>query len=421
VKRNEPVESFRGWGLLGLSTLAISLTLPGQTIGVSPFTDHLIEDLSISATSLSTAYLVGTITGSLAMPSIGRWVDRVGVRKTMLLIATAFSIAIGYMGTVQHLWMLVVGFIGIRMLGQGALSLVGQTSIALWFDEKRGFAFGLSMTASASLMSLGPLGLTFLINEFGWRWAWIFSACCVMVLLVPATWRWMVDRPESLGQQPDGQTPSPNHLKVKAEQFTVSEALHTRAFWVLTGVMVVSSALITGVTFHHFSLMESAGLTTAQAATVFIPQMLGTIASGFVWAWLTDRTSPRLLLISCQASLLAAHLSYAWVKPGFGAALYSTLLGINGGSIRALASALYPKWFGTDHIGAIRGVATAFGVGASAVGPLIVAIGFRATGDYVTLNFFLALTPAAAIIAALFVQAPRKAMSSPSMYSGEIS
>ena len=126
--------------------------------------------------------------------------------------------------------------------------------------------------------------------------------------------------------------------------------------------------------------MESAGLTTAQAATVFIPQMLGTIASGFVWAWLTDRTSPRLLLVSCQASLLAAHLSYAWVKPGFGAALYSTLLGINGGSIRALASALYPKWFGTDHIGGIRGVATAFGVGASAVGPLIVAVGFSHWG-----------------------------------------
>ena len=130
MKRSEPVEAFRGWGLLGLSTLAISLTLPGQTIGVAPFADHLIQDLSISATSLSTAYLVGTITGSLAMPSIGRWVDRAGVRKTMLLIATAFSIAIGYMGTVQHLWMLVIGFIGIRMLGQGALSLVGQTSIA---------------------------------------------------------------------------------------------------------------------------------------------------------------------------------------------------------------------------------------------------------------------------------------------------
>ena len=230
------------------------------------------------------------------MPSIGRWVDRAGVRKTMLLIATAFSVAIAYMGTVRHFWMLIVGFIGIRMLGQGALSLVGQTSIALWFDEKRGFAFGLSMTASAGLMSLGPLGLTFLIDKFGWRWAWVFSACCVVVcwsLRLGDGW-WIV--PSQLGQQPDGRGPSSDYVKVSAEQFTVSEALHTKSVWVLTGVMVVSSALITGVTFHHFALMESAGLTTAQAATVFIPQMLGTIASGFIWAWLTDRTSP---LVTC--------------------------------------------------------------------------------------------------------------------------
>jgi len=75
---------------------------------------------------------------------------------------------------------------------------------------------------------------------------------------------------------------------------------------------------------------------------------------------------------------------------------------------------LYPKWFGTDNIGAIRGVATAFGVGASAVGPLIVALGFQLTGDYVELNLLLALVPAVAIISALFVKTPHKATGSPS-------
>jgi len=84
------------------------------------------------------------------------------------------------------------------------------------------------------------------------------------------------------------------------------------------------------------------------------------------------------------------------------------LLGVNGGSIRALTSALYPKWFGTENIGAIRGVATAFGVGASAIGPLIVALGFRATGDYVTLNYFLALIPALAMLASFVIKAPQK-------------
>ena len=402
------VEPFRGWGLLGLSTLAISLTLPGQTIGVSSFADHLTTDLAISATSLSTAYLIGTISGSLAMPTIGRWIDRTGVRKTMILIATAFSIAVAYMGTVRHLWMLVIGFVGIRMLGQGALSLVGQTSIALWFDQKRGLAFGLSMTASAGLMSLGPLGLTSLIENFGWRWAWIISALCIFLILVPATWRWMEDRPESLGQRPDGGSSQAGDVSTVIDHYTVKEAAATNAFWVLTGVMVVSSALITGVTFHHFALMEAAGLTTGEAAAVFVPQMVGTVAAGFIWAWLTDRVSAKFLLVSCQASLLGAHLSYAWVSPGIGAAIYSLLLGANGGSIRALASALYPKWFGTENIGAIRGLATAFGVGASAIGPLIVALGFRATGDYVSLNYFLALVPGVAIFASFLLKAPKK-------------
>jgi len=411
VDQATKVEPFRGWGLLGLSTLAISLTLPGQTIGVSSFADHLTNDLAISATSLSTAYLIGTISGSLAMPAIGRWIDRTGVRKTMILIATAFSIAVAYMGTVRHLWMLVIGFVGIRMLGQGALSLVGQTSIALWFEQKRGLAFGLSMTASAGLMSLGPLGLTSLIENFGWRWAWVISAICIFLILVPATWRWMEDRPDSIGQQPDGLPSHAQDVGTVIDHYTVKEAATTNAFWVLTGVMVVSSALITGVTFHHFALMEAAGLTTSEAAAVFVPQMVGTVAAGFIWAWLTDRVSARLLLISCQASLLGAHLSYVWVSPGIGAAIYSLLLGANGGSIRALASALYPKWFGTENIGAIRGLATAFGVGASAIGPLIVALGFRATGDYVSLNYFLALVPGVAIFASFLLRAPKKSLS----------
>ena len=67
-----------------------------------------------------------------------------------------------------------------------------------------------------------------------------------------------------------------------------------------------------------------------------------------------------------------------------------------------------PKQYGTENIGAIRGVATAFGVGASAIGPLIVALGFRATGDYVTLNYFLALIPALAMLASFVIKAPQK-------------
>ena len=143
--------AFRGWWILVLSTVAIALTGPGQTIGVSSFIDEITTDLKLTDTTVSTAYLVGTITGSLAMPAIGRWIDRRGVKFTMIIIATLFSAAVVHMGLIQNLTGLIFGFIGIRMLGQGALSLVSQTSIALWFDQRRGLAFGISMTISAGM------------------------------------------------------------------------------------------------------------------------------------------------------------------------------------------------------------------------------------------------------------------------------
>ena len=50
-------------GLIFLTAvLAAGLTGPGQTIGVSVFIDHFVEDLALSRPLVSTAYLIGTLT-----------------------------------------------------------------------------------------------------------------------------------------------------------------------------------------------------------------------------------------------------------------------------------------------------------------------------------------------------------------------
>lgn len=405
--RLEPTSAgFRGWWILAFCTLSIALTAPGQTIGVSAFVEHLTDDLDLTDTSVSTAYLVGTLLGSTAMASIGRWIDRRGVRRTMLVITACFSLVVMSMSLVQNIVMLAIGFVGIRMMGQGSLSLVSQTSIALWFERWRGLAFGLSMTVSAVLMAGAPFVLTRVIDGLGWRWAWVASGATVFVILVPGIWFLMVDRPESIGQLPDGSSPHERVSVPDSVHYTVGEAMRTPAFWALTATMVTASALITGLTFHHFKMMEVQGLTDEQAAAVFLPQMLGTISSGFVFAFLTDRVSSRPLLGLSMAALAVAMLSYSWVEPGLGAYAFGMLVGLNAGSIRALSSALYPKWFGTRNIGAIRGVATQFGVAASAIGPLIVAVGLDLAGSYEQLLTLLIVVPVLAGITGLIVAEP---------------
>ena len=144
----EAESSFRGWRILGWSTIALVLTAPGQTIGVSSFTDHMIADLGVDRSTLSLAYLVGTLIAATAMPAVGRWVDRRGVSHTMTCVGIAFVASIGFIGFAQNIVMAGAAFVGLRMLGQGSLSLIGQTSISLWFEKRRGRAFAIATTVS---------------------------------------------------------------------------------------------------------------------------------------------------------------------------------------------------------------------------------------------------------------------------------
>jgi hypothetical protein len=74
------------------------------------------------------------------------------------IISILFALACIYMGFVQSAFMLVLGFIAIRMLGQGSLSLVSQNVMNQWWVRKRGMVMGISGTVLA-LMGMGVFPL----------------------------------------------------------------------------------------------------------------------------------------------------------------------------------------------------------------------------------------------------------------------
>lgn len=71
--------------------MAMAMTAPGQTTGVSVFIDPLITDLGVSRTQVSTAYLTGTLVGACAMPLVGRMIDRYGPRRVITVVAAVFG------------------------------------------------------------------------------------------------------------------------------------------------------------------------------------------------------------------------------------------------------------------------------------------------------------------------------------------
>lgn len=402
-------DGFYGWRVVLLAGLALGMTAPGQTIGVSVFVDPLIADLEIARSTLSTLYLVATLTGALALPVVGRLIDTWGPRWTMTAVALAFGLALVGASRAAGVVTLTAGFIGLRMFGQGSLTLTATTSVAFWFERRRGTAVGLTSAGGQGLMSLAPVGLAAVIAATGWRNAWMLAGAVVLGVLVPLAAVLMRDRPATLGQRPDGDHRGRDAPDRTGQLWGLSrrQAVRTGMFWTVTAAVAANAMVGTGLTFHQISILGQRGFDPAQAAAVFIPLTLVGVAATFGIGWLVDRVPARVVVLLTAAMLAAGMVAVQHVTPGVGVLLYAVALGVSGGGMRNLEGAVIPNVFGTRHLGDLRGTVMVATVTSSAFGPLAIAAGAERLGSYgAVLNVLLAI-PAAVAVAAVTTRKPR--------------
>ena len=193
---------YYGWVILLVGTFGMFMTTPGQTLGVSIFLDRIIQDLGLSRASVSLMYTLGTLIGSFSLPFIGRFVDVRGPRIAVIIISALFALACLWMGLVSGPLTLLLGFILIRGLGQGALGLVSLHVINLWFVRRRGLAVGLSGLGMAVATALFPFVIEGLISAFGWRTAYMVLGALVAGTILPlGAWLYR-GKPELYGLRP---------------------------------------------------------------------------------------------------------------------------------------------------------------------------------------------------------------------------
>lgn len=387
--------------VLVVAVLTSALTGPGQTIGVAVFIDHFVDDLGLSRPEVSAAYLVGTLTGSLVLPAVGRFVDRRGVRIAQMIIGVLFALALVNMSFVDGLVSLAIGFTGIRLLGQGSLSLVSTVTVALRFKERRGTAIGLFSTVSGGLMALTPIALAATIAAFGWREAWLLAAMVVGVSVVSLAWFGLRSMPTTSGSISREPLEPANEVEPDDDSFTRGEAIRTRKFWVLAAISAAAGMLSTALNFHQIDLLGDAGLSEDAAAAMFLPQVLGSTLAALGFGYLADRIGSRYLPSVSVSLLVFAHLLGANASPGVAVVTYAVVLGAAGGAVRTVAATLIPDWFGTRHLGSIQGTLTLLNVGASALGPVTLAVAEGWVGSYPPAILGLGTIAVAAMIFAL--------------------
>lgn len=383
--------------ILALAVVSSALTGPGQTVGVAVFNDHLVEGLDLSREAVAAAYMVGTLSSATMLPFVGRFIDRSGVRLAQMIIGVVFTLALLNMSQVNGWIWLTVGFLGIRFAGQGSLSLVSTVTVSLRFVADRGKAIGIFSTASNALMLMVPLALAFVISQVGWRKAWVVAAAVIAVTVLPIAWFGLRSMPTSSAKI----VTRVGEVVVADNDFTRAEAIRTRSFWMIASVSAAAGMLGTGLNFHQIDLLGEVGLSSNEAAAMFVPQILGSSVAGLGFGYLADRIGTRFLPAAGMLLLILAHWMAAVVAPGAIVVVYAIVLGAMGSAVRTVTATMLPAFFGTGHLGAIQGFLTLINVAGSALGPVVLAVVEGSFDSYRPAVLLLSIIPAVVLVFSL--------------------
>ncbi len=404
---------FYGWVMLPIVLVIQVATSPGQTYGVSVFNPHIRNDLGLSQSEISGAYMCGTLLASLPMIYVGTLMDRYGPRRILTGVVILFSLTCGAMSHATGLVTLFLSFLFLRMLGQGSMGLLTANTMALWFNRKLGFAVGIVSVGSSLSMGIVPSANLWLIQSFGWRGAYAILGILVVGMVLPLLAFLFRNRPEDLGQAPDGRKIEPfiqsHPNRPKAEKVhNLAFAIRTRAYWILVVSVFMPALTITGIHFHAVQIYLDAGLAEADAAQMFSFFAVAVAISMLIGGIMADRFRLNRLLSASMVGIssgiwLLTHVSSPWSS-----CLFAVVLGAGLGVFMSVRSTIWVRYYGRAHLGKIRGTVSTIEIAASSTGPFLMGVAHDWVGSYNSMLTIAALITAPIVFVALLATPPRE-------------
>ncbi len=403
--------AFLGWWMLAICGLVVFGAAYGQTYTVSAFVDPVLADLGVSRSVLSIAYAVGTGVGGLVILFLGRQIDRWGNRRVMVIGVIGLAAGLLLLSFAAGPWWLFLGFPLIRTFGQGTMPLAARVLIPNWFFRYRARAFSLLGLATTASIAFLPLVNEWLIDRVGWRMTWRIAAIALVVVIVPVVMRFVRNRPEDVGQLPDGakvdESTGLAPVTDAGVGFTLAEAKRTVAFWGLVAAGAVPPLITTGLHLHQAAIFADRGTPTAIAHATFSIEAVSMLAATLTIGVLNDRISPRITLGGSMLLMALTLVALLFAGNPLVAVAYGALRGASNGAMGIAIDVAWPTYYGRKHLGSIRGFGMAASLFGSAIGPLPFGLATELFGGYAPTIVALTFLPLAVGLWVFVTRPPR--------------
>lgn len=334
----------------------------GQTFFISLFSGKIRDSFQLSDGEFGGIYMAGTLASAVTLIGVGKTLDRFSISAVSLWVIGALSVACLGMSFVNSWLLLLVVIYALRLFGQGMMTHTSQTAIGRWYDADRGRAISLTSMGHQIGEALFPTIVLVLLGWYEWRVAWRICALALIVVAMPAIVLLMrVEHQPSISQQ--------SKLERRKRDWTRGEVIRDGVFWILCLGILAPAFIGTSVFFHQVRIVESKGWSPSVFAVSFLVLSMTTVFFTLFAGQLVDRYQARRILPVFLLPLGVACLVLSWGRDPLAIHGFMFLLAISYGFSSAIFGTIWPETYGTAHLGAIRAVAVAAMVFASAIGP----------------------------------------------------
>lgn len=313
-------------------------------------------------------------TGAVAAIVIGRFIDSIGP-----MVALAFASAVGGVAMVGFLWVnslssyYVLGMM-LGVAGPGTIIAV-KVLVSQRFHRSQGTAMGVALLGASVGSMLVPVIIAALIAWFGWRGGFALLSLGVWLVTLPALLFAALFLKRS-----DASSPA-TAVSSAAPTGTLIAVMKRPVFWIFAVAVFLGGLVDQAFIQHQVLIFTDLSLSRELVALgVSAMGVIGFFARVLVGT-LFDRTSTRgaavMYVLLGFASLLAIILGNPIIF-----ALFVVARAVAHSGMLLETTVITKHVFGTERLGTLLGIYTAFVTAGFATGPWLMGRLFDMSGSY---------------------------------------
>jgi MFS family permease len=311
------------------------------------------------------------------------------------------------MSQIKSEWQIYLLYGLLMAAGIGGLWPSLLSTLARWFQAKRGTVTGIVTAGIGIGIMIFPPILSNFILSYNWRNTYLIIGLLCLVVMVsmamlikPRPRREEMIEADLEAQDKAASTESPD--------FTFSQALATRQFWIIVAIYVLFGFSQFSVMVHVVPFANEKGISTVASAGVVSIIGIGSIFSRVMTGIAADRIRVKRLLFFLALILVLAFIWMNFTHQAWSLYVFGLIFGISYGGSSTITALLAAELFGLRSLGILIGTFGAVVSFGGAIGPIVVGHIFDVTGSYQWAFLVCGLGAAASLVMAITLPAERK-------------